>query len=85
MKFWSMLVWVTQFGFSAAFPLCAFLLLASWLRSTYELGAWVTVTLGILGALVSVSTVRSCLRALRKDANRAGSQKQPPKAYNEHD
>ena len=85
MKNFSLLVWVTQFGFSAVFPLCASLLLASWLRQEYDLGAWVSIVLGILGALTTVSTVRSCLRSLRKEAQRAGSEKVPPAAYNEHD
>ncbi len=85
MKFWSLLVWVTQFGFSAVFPLCGSLLLASWLRQTYDLGVWVTVALGLLGLLVSVSTVRSCLRSLRREAQQAGSEQTPPAAYNEHD
>lgn len=85
MKFWSLLVWVTQFGFSAVFPLCASLLLASWLRDTYGLGAWVTVVLGAVGGLTAIQTVRSCIRALRREAEKAGDRKTTPKAYNEHD
>ena len=53
MKFLSLLVWVTQFGFSVVFPLCFFLLAASWLRNTYELGVWVLILGGVLGALSS--------------------------------
>lgn len=85
MKFISLLLWVTQFGFSVVFPLCFFLLLASWLRETYTLGVWVSVVCGILGLLTTVSTVRSCIRALRKEADRNGSKGQPPAAYNNHD
>ncbi len=85
LKFWSLLVWVTQFGFSAAFPLCFFLVLASWLRSTYDLGMWIIVLSGVLGMLTTFSTVRSCIRSLRKEAERTGSRTPPPKAYNEHD
>lgn len=85
MKFWISLIWVTQFGFSAIFPLCASLLLASWLRHTYALGAWVSVVLGILGILISITTVRSCIRSLRKEAQKAGSEKSPTTVFNEHD
>ena len=85
MKFWSLLIWVTQFGFSAVFPLCASLLLASWLRQSYALGAWVSVVLGILGLLTSISTVRSCMRSLRKESQQMGRDKTSPTAYNEHD
>ncbi len=85
MKYWSLLVWVTQFGLSVIFPLCASLLLANWLRSTYGWGVWVTVVLGIVGLLTTVSTVRSCFRALRRDTDKAGSDTQPPTAFNEHD
>ena len=85
MKFVSLLLWVTQFGFSAAFPLCFFLLLANWLREKYGLGVWITVVLAIVGALTTVSTVRSCIRALRKEADRTGSQEKAPTAFNDHE
>ena len=85
MRFWSLLVWVTQFGFSVAFPLCFFLVLASWLRSTYDLGSWIVVLFGVFGLLTTVGTVRSCILALRKEADKAASQKKSPEAYNKHD
>jgi Na+-transporting NADH:ubiquinone oxidoreductase subunit NqrE len=53
------LLWVTQFGFSILFPLCFFLLIANWLQTRFGLGMWVTVVLGILGLLTTVSTVKS--------------------------
>lgn len=85
MKFVSLLLWVTQFGFSVAFPLCFFLLLASWLRSQYGLGVWIIIAFGVVGALTTISTVRSCVRALRKEAERTGSKGKAPKAFNDHD
>ena len=84
MKFISLILWVTQFGFSACFPLCAFLLLASWMRKTWALGPWITVACGILGLLTSISTVRGCIRALRKEAEKAGAESKPPVAFNDH-
>lgn len=85
MKFLSLLLWVTQFGLSVLFPLCFFLLLAVWLQSRFGLGLWIVIVLGILGLLTSISTARSCIRSLRKDAEAAGEQAEPPIAFNDHD
>ena len=85
MKMLSLLLWVTQFGLSVMFPLCALLLLAMWLQTRYALGMWVVIVLGILGFLVSVSTARSCIRSLKKDAEAASGSKEPPVAFNDHD
>lgn len=85
MKILSLLLWVTQFGLSILFPLCFFLLLASWLQMEFGLGTWVTVVFGILGLLTTVSTVKSCLHSLRKAADEASSKEPPPIAFNDHD
>lgn len=84
MKFWSLLVWVTQFGFSIVFPPCFFLVLANWMQNRYQLGAWIIILGGVLGLLTSVSTVRSCIRAMRRDADRAGNAEKAPTAFNDH-
>ncbi|MBR5488576.1 MAG: AtpZ/AtpI family protein [Firmicutes bacterium] len=84
MKVLSLLLWVTQFGVSTIFPLCFFLLLASWLQSKFGLGMWVTVVLGIIGLMTTVSTVKSCLHSLRKAADEASSKEPPPIAFNDH-
>lgn len=84
MKILNLLLWVTQFGFSILFPLCFFLLLASWLQAKFCLGLWVTAVCGIIGLMTTVSTVRSCLHALRKAADEASSQEPPPIAFNDH-
>ena len=85
MKHVSLLLWVTQFGFSVVFPICFFLVVASWLRSTYDLGTWIMILAFVLGALTTVSTVRSCMRAMRKEAEEQDSDKEPPVAFNNHD
>lgn len=85
MKFWSLLIWVTQFGFSVTFPTCFFLLIASWLRNTYGLGLWVLALGSILGLLTTIRTVRSCARAMRKEADRCSTDEKPAAAFNEHD
>lgn len=79
MKKLSLLVWVTQFGLSAIVPLCGALLVSSWLG----FGPWGTVLCAVLGLLTSFSTARSCLRAMRREAQQ--EQAQPPVAFNEHD
>ena len=85
MKFVSLLMWVVQFGLSAIFPICFFLVLAAWLRNTYGLGVWVMIVCGIFGVLVSISTVRSCIRSMRKEAERTSGQKETPIAFNDHE
>ena len=84
MKILNLLLWVTQFGFSIMFPLCFFLLLAVWLQNKFGLGMWIIIVLGILGLLTTVSTVKSCLHAIRKAADEAAPQREPPIAFNEH-
>lgn len=85
MKRLSLLIWVTQFGFSILFPMCFFLLLGTWLQNRFVLGSWVLILCGVLGVLTTVSTVRSSLRALRKAAQECEDSQQPPAAFNDHD
>ena len=84
MKLLSLLVWVGQFGFSVVFPTLFFLLLAVWLRDRFGLGLWIVAVLGVLGLMTSFSTARSCLRSLRKAANEAAGEQEPPVAFNDH-
>ena len=88
MKILNLLLWVTQFGFSIMFPLCFFLILGVWLQTRFSLGLWITIVLGILGFMTSVSTTRSCIQTMLKEARRAsGDDKKspPPIAFNNHD
>lgn len=84
MKLLNLLMWVGQFGFSILFPTVFFLILAVWLQSRFSLGIWVVVLFGLLGLLTSVSTTRSCLRALQKAAEEAADRKEPPVGFNDH-
>ena len=84
MKFLSLLMWVTQFGLSGLFPICFFLLLAVWLKQKFNLGMWIIVVFGILGVLITVSTVRANWKAMRKAANEAAGSTPPPIAFNDH-
>ena len=84
MKYLSLLMWVTQFGFSALFPTCFFLMTAVWLREKFGLGMWIVAVLGVLGLLTSFSTAKSCIRSLLKEMDRASDRKDPPPAFNDH-
>ena len=84
MKLLSLLMWVTQFGVSIVFPALVFLWLGVWLQSKFGLGMWILILCGILGVLTSVSTTRSCLRAMRKAAEELADREEPPIAFNDH-
>lgn len=84
MKILALLMWVGQFGFSCIFPLLFFLLLAVWLQNKFGLGLCIIVVFGILGLLTTVSTVRACLRSLRKAAEEASGQTDRPISFNDH-
>ena len=42
------------------------------------------IVLGIVGLLTSVSTARSCLKAIRKAADESSDRKDPPVSFNDH-
>lgn len=84
MKLLNLLLWVTQFGLSALFPICFFLLLAVWLQNKFGLGMWILIVFGILGVLVTISTVKANWKAMQKAADEAADRKEPPIAFNDH-
>lgn len=85
-KFFSLILWVTQFGLSVLFPICAFLLLGVWLQQKLDWSMWTLLPFGLLGLLISVSTAKSCIRSLRRDAEEASGEKKKvqPLSFNEH-
>ena len=84
MKLLNLLMWVTQFGLSCLFPICFFLLLAVWLKQKFALGMWIIIVLGILGVLITISTVRANWKAMCRAASEASSSEPPPIAFNDH-
>ena len=84
MKFLSLLMWVTQFGFSVLFPTCFFLMVAVWLQGKFSLGIWVLILFGILGVLTSISTTKACLHSLCKAAEEVSGSKDRPVSFNDH-
>lgn len=84
LKFLSLILWVTQFGLSVLFPVCAMLLLGIWLQNRFGWGMGSLVIFGVLGLLISISTAKSCIRSLRKDAENATEKKSVPLSFNDH-
>lgn len=87
MKHLSMIVWLTQLGFSVAFPLAGFILLAVWLQDRFQLGPWVLVAGIILGIAGAIDGLRYSLKAMEIMAKKSRDQDQdpPPVSFNSHD
>lgn len=66
MKNFGLLIWLTQLGFSVAFPLGGFVLLSVWLYNRFQLGIWVIVAGVVLGIFYAVDGLRSSLRAMEQ-------------------
>ena len=85
MKNISLIVWLTQLGFSIAFPLAGFILLAVWLRSRFDLGIWVLIVGIILGVIGAVDGLRSSLKAIERLSKNNSESDPPPVSFNDHD
>lgn len=84
MKDLSLLVWLTQLGFSVVFPLAGFVLLAVWLRDHLGWGSWVLWVGLILGLYCAIQGFRSSIKAMQNLAKDPKSPKKPPVSFNEH-
>lgn len=85
MKNLSMIVWLTQLGFSVAFPLAGFIILAVWLRDRFGLGAWVLVAGIILGIAGAVDGLRHSLKVMELLSKNTKDDDPPPVSFNSHD
>ena len=84
MKNLNLILWLTQLGYSVAFPLAGFTLLAVWLQRRFDLGIWVMAVCGVIGFLTSISTAKSCLRSLLKARDEVSPPKKAPVSFNDH-
>ncbi len=84
MKNITLLVWLTQLGFSVVFPPVGFLWLASWLKNGRGWGSWVIWVAAVLGVVCAVDGLRTSLKAMERLASNE-KKEEPPVAFNEHD
>ena len=85
MKDLSLLVWLTQLGFSTALPLGGFILLAVWLNRSCGWGNWV-IWVGIaLGLICAINSFVSSLKALSQSTKHRKDADPPAVSFNEHD
>lgn len=84
MKNVSLLVWLTQLGFSVAFPLAGFVLLGVWLHNRFCWGVWIILVCTAIGLICAVSGLRSSLKAMERMAAEETKEK-PPVSFNEHE
>lgn len=84
MKNLSMIVWLTQLGFSIVSPLVFYVLLALWLRSKFSLGAWVLIVGIVLGIAGAIDGLRCSLKAMERLSRRSPDEEPPPTSFNEH-
>ena len=85
MKNLSLLVWLSQLGFSVVVPLVGFIWLGIWLRSQFGWGEWV-LWAGIgLGLISAINGLRHSLKMLIRFTRKNAGDTPPPVSYNDHD
>lgn len=86
MKDLSLLIWLSQLGFSVAFPLAGFILLAVWLRDDQGWGSWVLWVGIILGVICAFQGLRSaiCSMELLSKSKKQKDDQPPPVGFNDH-
>ncbi len=85
MKDLTLLVWITQLGFSVALPPVGFILLARWLQRALGWGPWVLWVGIALGLVCAVDGFVHNLKALSRLEKEKKSQDPPPLSFNDHD
>lgn len=84
MKNLKLLVWLSQLGFSVAFPLAGFILLGVWLHKRFSLGVWVIVVCAVVGLICAISGFHNALQTMDRMAADE-TEKKPPVSFNEHE
>lgn len=85
MKNLTLLVWLTQLGFSVAFPLAGLTLLAVWLQEQFSLGVWVVIVGVALGLICAVDGLRISLKTMERLSRDKPDKDPPPVSFNDHD
>lgn len=81
----NLLIWLTQLGYSVAFPLVGFVLLAVWLRQKFDLGVWVILAGLALGLICAIEGFRTSLKAMDRMAKDKNEKTDPPPvSFNDH-
>jgi len=84
MKEFSLLIWLTQLGFSVVIPPVGFILLAVWLHNSCGWGRWVIwagVALGIYSAIEGLRVSMKAMSLMTKQKK----EKEAPMSFNEHE
>lgn len=84
MKDLSLIIWLTQLGFSTALPLAGFVLLAVWLRDRFGWGDWVIWVGVIVGFICAIDGFRTSLKAMSR-MSKDKSSDEPPVSFNDHE
>lgn len=82
MKEWGLLIWLPQFGISVVFPLIGFIMLAVWLRDTYNWGQWILWVCILCGLITAAVGVRDTVKAIQLQTHKDSDP--PPVSFNDH-
>lgn len=88
MKNLVMLVWLTQLGISVAGPPVVFILLAVWLRDSFDWGNWVIWVGVIIGLICAIGGLKDSLQAMDRIVRQNKKDEDdtpPPVSFNNHD
>lgn len=86
MKQLSLLVWITQLGFSVVIPPVCVIWLAVWLHNSKGWGQWV-IWVGIaLGVICAIDGLRVSLLAMQRlHKNKDKNEEPAPVSFNDHE
>lgn len=84
MKDLSLIIWLTQLGYSVAFPLAGFTLLAVWLQRKFDLGIWVVLVGISLGLICAIDGFRNSLKVIGQLSKKQKDEDPPPVSFNDH-
>ena len=85
MKDLTLIVYLTQLGLSVALPMAGFVLLAVWLRNTFQWGQWVIFVGIALGLVCAIESLLTTLKALNRISRKDKDDTPPPVSFNDHE